>query len=103
MNRIVYVNGAYVPEAEARISIFDRGFIFSDGVYEVSAVIDGKLVDNDGHIKRLERSLNELKMDWPIPAEDIVKAQEALIEKLSEADQPPPSQKNLKWGQSRVA
>ncbi len=67
MTRIVYVNGAYLPEAEAKISIFDRGFLMADGVYEVTSVLDGKLIDFDGHAKRLERSLGEL--DMPHPAE----------------------------------
>jgi D-alanine transaminase len=68
MNRIVYVNGAWVPEAEARISVFDRGFLFADGVYEVTSVLDGRLVDFPGHLARLHRSLGELEM--PAPADD---------------------------------
>ena len=71
MSRIVYVNGAFVPEEEARISVFDRGFLFADGVYEVATVLDGKLVDLDGHMKRLERSLAELKMGSPVPVAEI--------------------------------
>ena len=62
MSRIVYVNGEYVPEEEAKISVFDRGFLMADGVYEVTSVIDGKLVDYAGHVARLHRSLSELKM-----------------------------------------
>ena len=81
MSRIVYVNGEFVPEEEARISVFDRGFIFADGVYEVSSVLRGKLIDNDGHIRRLERSLNELKMAWPVEKEALIEAQKALVEK----------------------
>ena len=65
MSRIVYVNGQYVPEAEGKVSIFDRGFLFADGVYEVTAVINGRLVDYDPHMERLERSLKELRMAWP--------------------------------------
>ena len=65
MNRIVYVNGEYVPEAEAKVSVFDRGFLFADGVYEVTPVVNGKLVDYDTHMERLDRSLKELKMAWP--------------------------------------
>jgi D-alanine transaminase len=56
MNRIVYVNGEYVPEAEAKVSVFDRGFLFADGVYEVTPVVNGKLVDYDPHMERLDRS-----------------------------------------------
>ena len=57
MSRTVYVNGAYVPEEDAKISVFDRGFLFADGVYEVTSVLGGKLIDFDGHAARLERSL----------------------------------------------
>ena len=57
MTRTVYVNGEYLPEGEAKVSIFDRGFLFADGVYEVSSVIDGKLIDNGAHLQRLKRSL----------------------------------------------
>lgn len=71
MSRIVYVNGEYLPEEEAKISVFDRGFLFADAVYEVSAVIGGKLVDNDAHMARLQRSMNELKMTPPAGGEEI--------------------------------
>lgn len=79
MSRIVYVNGEYVPEEEAKVSVFDRGFLFADAVYEVSSVIGGKLVDNKAHIARLERSLRELKMDWPCTPEELVEIQRELI------------------------
>ena len=46
MTRTVYVNGTYLPETEATISIFDRGFLMADAVYEVTSVLDGKLIDN---------------------------------------------------------
>lgn len=60
--RTVYLNGHYLPESEARVSIFDRGFLFADAVYEVVSVIDGKLIDFDGHVARLHRSMAELRM-----------------------------------------
>jgi D-alanine transaminase len=66
MSRIVYVNGAYLPEDEAKISIFDRGFLFGDAVYEVTAVLDGRLVDFDAHLNRLDRSLSEIALDPPM-------------------------------------
>ena len=66
MSRIVYVNGDYLPEEEAKISIFDRGFLMADGVYEVTSVLDGKLIDFPGHMTRLHRSLSELDMDPPV-------------------------------------
>jgi D-alanine transaminase len=65
MSRTVYVNGDYVPEAEAKISVFDRGFLMADGVYEVTSVLGGKLIDFDGHCKRLARSLSELEISTP--------------------------------------
>ena len=68
MSRIVYVNGDYLPEEEARISVFDRGFLFADGVYEVTSVLGGRLVDFAAHLARLHRSLSELEM--PAPASD---------------------------------
>ena len=79
MSRIVYVNGQFVPEAQAHVSVFDRGFLFADGVYEVSSVLDGGLVDNPAHLARLERSLGELGMASPIAPDEIVRAQKELI------------------------
>ena len=81
MARIVYVNGEYVDEADAKISVFDRGFLFADGVYEVSSVLNGKLIDNNGHMVRLQRSLNELSLAAPATNDEIEAAQNALIEK----------------------
>ncbi len=69
MSRIVYVNGAYVPEEEARISVFDRGFLFADGVYEVTSVLDGRLIDFAGHVARLRRSLGELEIPFVVEAD----------------------------------
>lgn len=65
MSRIVYVDGAFLPEAEARVSVFDRGFLFADAVYEVTSVLDGRLVDFAAHARRLARSLRELAMANP--------------------------------------
>lgn len=66
MSRIAYVNGQYVPHISAAVHIEDRGYQFSDGVYEVIAIHKGKLIDMDGHMVRLTRSLNELEMAWPV-------------------------------------
>lgn len=81
MSRIVYVNGEFVPEEDAKVSVFDRGFMFADGVYEVSSVIRGKLIDNEGHMVRLQRSMNELDMPAPATNEEIEAIQKQLIEK----------------------
>ena len=66
MSRIVYVNGAYVPEEEAMVSVFDRAFLFGDAVYEVTAVVGGRLVDFAGHLERLDRSLAEIALAPPL-------------------------------------
>ena len=79
MSRIVYVNGQYLPEAEAKVSIFDRGFLMADGVYEVTSVLGGKLIDFDGHAVRLARSLRELEMENPISKEDLLQVHRKLV------------------------
>lgn len=79
MTRTVYVNGDYLPEGEAKVSIFDRGFLMADGVYEVTSVLDGKLIDFDGHVKRLERSLRELEMTCPTSPEELLAMHRELV------------------------
>jgi D-alanine transaminase len=65
MSRIAYVNGRYVPHAEASVHIEDRGYQFADGVYEVCEIYDGLIVDETRHLDRLERSLRELAIEMP--------------------------------------
>ena len=77
--RTVYLNGDYLPETEAKVSIFDRGFLMADGVYEVTSVLDGKLIDFDGHAKRLQRSLDELEMTSPITMDDLLVVHRELV------------------------
>ncbi|HWT63037.1 MAG TPA: D-amino-acid transaminase, partial [Ochrobactrum sp.] len=79
MARVIYLNGAFVEESDAKISVFDRGFLFGDGIYEVSAVLDGRLVDNDLHLARLERSVKEIGIPLPASLSDIRDAQAELI------------------------
>ncbi|MEX3017149.1 D-amino-acid transaminase [Gymnodinialimonas hymeniacidonis] len=79
MTRTVYVNGQYLPEHEATVSIFDRGFLFADGVYEVTSVLDGKLIDFDGHAKRLQRSLDELEMKNPTTEDELLEIHRELV------------------------
>ena len=79
--RIVYVNGEFLNESEAKVSVFDRGFLFADAVYEVTAIIDRKILEWDGHIKRLQRSLNELGMNLPIKASELLDIHYNLISK----------------------
>ena len=66
MSRIAYVNGRYVPHRQASVHVEDRGYQFADGVYEVIAVVDGRLIDDEGHLQRLDRSLRELQIGWPV-------------------------------------
>jgi D-alanine transaminase len=79
MTRTVYVNGQYLPEDQATVSIFDRGFLFADGVYEVTSVLDGKLIDFAGHAKRLQRSLDELQMANPVTEEELLEIHRELV------------------------
>jgi D-alanine transaminase len=66
MARVAYVNGRFVRQAEAGVSIEDRGYQLGDGIYEVWAVMGGKLADAEGHFARLERSLGELRIPMPM-------------------------------------
>ena len=68
MSRIAYVNGQYVPHQDAAVHIEDRGYQFADGVYEVFAVHQGRMVGEQGHMDRLAHSLGELRIDWPMSA-----------------------------------
>lgn len=77
--RTVYVNGDYLPETEATVSIFDRAFLMADGVYEVTSVLGGKLIDFEGHLARLERSLNELDMPKPDAFDDLLEIHRELV------------------------
>jgi D-alanine transaminase len=79
MSRTVFVNGQYLPEELGKISIFDRGFLFADGVYEVTAVIHGRLIDYEPHIERLERSLSEIRMAWPCSKQELRAVHEELV------------------------
>jgi D-alanine transaminase len=79
MARIVYVNGAFLPFEEARIPIMDRGFLFADGIYEVSAVLNSSLVDNEAHLARLDRSLKEIRIANPYTSEEWTRLEEELV------------------------
>ncbi len=77
MSRIAYVNGRYLPHAQAVVHIEDRGYQFADGVYEVAYLHEGRLIDRDLHLDRLARSLAELQIRWPV-------ARAALVAVLDE-------------------
>ena len=80
MTRTVYVNGEYLPESEAKVSIFDRGFLMADAVYEVTSVLEGKLIDFEGHAMRLKRSLDELDMAAPCGKDELLEIHRNLVE-----------------------
>jgi D-alanine transaminase len=79
LDQIAYVNGSFVPLKDAKVSILDRGFLFADGIYEVSAVLDGKLIDNESHLARLVRSVGEIALALPETIERIKEIQRELI------------------------
>ena len=79
MSRIVYVNGDFLPEADAKISVFDRGWLFADGVYEVIAVIDGQLIDNAAHLRRLRASLDALNLTAPCSQTELLGIQQQIL------------------------
>ena len=71
MSRIAYVNGRYVPHQDAAVHIEDRGYQFADGVYEVVTIVGGRMIDMEGHLDRLWRSLGELRMAAPMKREPL--------------------------------
>src|SRR6266513_959533 len=79
LDQIAYVNGSFVPMADAKVSILDRGFLFADGIYEVAAVLDGKLIDNASHLARLLRSVGEISLALPETIERIQEIQKELV------------------------
>jgi len=79
MQKTVYLNGDFLPENQAKVSIFDRGFLFADGVYEGIPVIDGMLMDVAPFLERLDRSLDALDLEWPMSQEAYLGMLKALI------------------------
>jgi len=79
--RTVYVNGIFCPENQAVVSVFDRGFLFADGVYEVTSVLGGRLIDFSGHMARLRRSLDELSMAAPAGEDELLSIHRQLVDK----------------------
>ncbi len=80
MKRTVYLNGKYLPEDEARVSIFDRAVLFGDAIYEVAGVLDGKLIDFDAHMQRYHSSLNKLGIPAPLDKDQVLGAFRKLID-----------------------
>ena len=76
---IAYLNGDYLPLAQTRVSVLDRGFLFADGIYEVAAVLDGRLIDNDAHLARMARSAGELEIALPLTLDEVAGVQAELV------------------------
>ena len=87
MSRIAYVNGRYLPLAHASVNVEDRGYQFSDGVYEVCEVRGGRLVDERRHIERLQRSLSELRIAMPMASESLASVLREVVR-----------QNRVRWG-----
>ena len=87
MSRTAYLNGEFLPLDEARVPVMDRGFLFADGIYEVAAVLHGRLVDNAGHLARLDRSLREIRIPNPYDAAEWTRLCQDLVRRngLAEA------------------
>ncbi|MCB5173937.1 MULTISPECIES: D-amino-acid transaminase [Microvirga] len=81
MSRIVFLNGSFLPIEEARVPFMDRGFLFGDGVYEGIGVLDGRLIDNEAHLERLERSLREVRIPNPYSRAEWTRIQEELVQR----------------------
>ncbi len=86
MTRIVFLNGDYLPEDEAKISIFDRAVNFGDAIYEVAGVLDGKLIDFEHHMQRYFNSLEKLSIESPLEQAQILEAFRRLVE-LNQIDE----------------
>jgi D-alanine transaminase len=79
MSRIVFLNGSFLPLEEAKVPFMDRGFLFGDGVYEGIGVLDGRLIDNEAHLERLERSLSEVRIPNPYTRAEWTALQEEIV------------------------
>lgn len=86
MEREIYINGAYLPESRAQVPVMDRGFLFGDAIYEVTAVVDGHLIDNDLHLARLSRSLGEIGIAMPATLAEICTIQRELVRRNAMTD-----------------
>lgn len=79
MSRIVYLNGQWLPEDEAKVSVFDRAFLMGDAIYEVTCVLDGALLDYEGHAARLRRSARELRLTLPLDEDALLQAHHEIV------------------------
>ncbi len=81
MSRTVFLNGEYLPEGEAKVSVFDRGYLFGDGIYEVVPVIEGMILDKTPFLDRFGASLAKLDIAWPCSEAELCEMLDTLAEK----------------------
>ncbi len=81
MSRTVYLNGEFMAEEDAKVSIFDRGYLFGDGIYEVVPVIDRLVLDRKPFVERFDRSLRELEIAWPCTEDELHEMIDGIIER----------------------
>ena len=86
MTRQIFLNGSYFPEHQASVPVMDRGLLFGDAIYEVTAMLDGRMIDNELHLARLQRSLGEINIPMPMPVEDIIRMQVELVRRNAMTD-----------------
>ena len=86
MSRIVFLNGSFLPVEEARVPFMDRGFLFGDGVYEGIGVLGGRLIDNEAHLERLERSLREVRIPNPYTRAEWTAFEEEIVRRNGMAE-----------------
>ena len=79
MSRTIYLDGQWLPEAEAKVSAFDRGFLMGDAIYEVTCVLDGALLDYPGHAARLRRSAAELQLTLPLDDDELLALHHEIV------------------------
>jgi len=81
MQKIVFLNGEFLAEDAAKVSVFDRGFLLADGVYEVVPVIRGKMIDVAPFLERFDHSLGALQLPWPMSKDACLEVLEQMIER----------------------
>jgi D-alanine transaminase len=86
MSRTIFLNGSFLPAEDAKVPVMDRGFLFADGVYEGMGVLGGRLVDNDAHLERLERSLAEVRIQNPYSRREWTRLEEELVSRNGMAE-----------------
>jgi len=79
MSEIIYLNGSFLNQKDAKISVFDRGFLFGDGVYEVVPVIDGVIIEIEPFFERFERSLHEIGLFLPLSKDKFLQMLQSLV------------------------